>query len=425
MQTNVKKLPKSQVELTIELTSDELNPYLEQATVALTRQVNIPGFRPGKAPREMLIKQIGGEMKIYQDAGDRAIQQTLWDILKEKNLATITSPAIAVVKLAPGNPFIYKATIALLPKVKLGEYKKIKVEKKAVKVEPADIDGTLKGLQKMFGKEKRVTRPVQPGDKVEADIDTYLDKVAIDGGTSKNHPVNLGDGSFVQGFEDNLIGLAEGQTKEFNVKFPKAYHRQQLQNRDVEFKVKVNSVFEIERPNLDDNFAKSVGKFEKFSDLKAQIEKNILQEKTQKERQRWELGVIDALLRGSEFDGIPDALIEPEVHKMLHELEHDVVSQGMKFDEYLASIKKTRDDLEKEFQPQAERRIKTALALREIAKQEKITVSDEEVDKQVEADKQNYKNNSQALKQISQAEYRDYTGNILRNRKVFQLLGGE
>ena len=421
MNVQVNKLPKSLVELTVELSAEDMKPYLDQAVKEISVQTEVPGFRPGKAPYGILVKKVG-EMRIYQLAAEKAVQLTYPQAVTDNKLVIIGQPEIIPEKIAPGNPFIYKAKAALLPKVKLGDYKKIKPKRREIKVEEKDVQETLKNLQKMFGKEKRVRRPVSLGDKVEADLDTYVDNVPIDGGSNKNHPINVGEGHFIPGFEDNLIGMTEGQSKEFKLKFPKEYHKKELAGKPVEFKVKVNGIFELEVPNLDDDFARSAGRFGKLDDLKKQIEKNVLQEKTIKEKQRRELEIVDQLVKKSSFDEIPDILIDSELHKMLHELESQVTGQGMKFDDYLASIKKSIKDLEKEFRPQAERRVKTAIALREIANLEKIEVPDSEITAQVAEDKERYKNNPEVLKQISTDNYKDYINSILRTRKVFALL---
>jgi trigger factor len=421
MNVTLNKLPKNQVELTIELTQEELKSHIQQAVAEISKEITIAGFRPGKAPYEIVEKQVGA-IKIYQQAAEKAIQKTYPQAIIENKLLTVGPPKIAVEKIAPNNPFVYKATASLLPSVKLGDYKKIKEGRREVKVEAKEIDGTLQNLRKMFGKEKRVSRSVQKGDKVEIDMNTYVDKVPIDGGKSENHPITVGEGHFIPGFEDNLIGLIEGQTKEFQLKFPKEYHQKNLAGKPVDFKVKVKSVFEIEKPDLDDNFAKTAGKFEKLDDLRRQIEKNIHQEKTTKEQQRWELAVIEQIINKSSFDEIPDVLIESELHKMLHELEHEVTGQGMKFEDYLSSIKKSKEDLQKEFQPRAVKRVKTAFVIRKIAKEENITVSDEEIDKEVERNKQQYQNNPEVLKQISRDEYKNYLKSVLRSQKVFEFL---
>jgi len=237
--------------------------------------------------------------------------------------------------------------------------------------------------------------------------------------------IQLGDGSFVPGFEERIIGMKEGETREFTLTFPKEYHQKDMAGKPVEFKVKVNSVFEIEKPELNDKFAKTIGKFEKLDDLKKQIEENIKREKRDKEHQRWELSMIDEIIAKSTFGELPQMMIDAELDKMMHELEHNVTEQGMKFDDYLTSIKKSTDDLKKEFEPRAEKRVKAALIMRKIVKEEKITVDDKEIDSEVNIGKERYKEDKDVLKKIDSDEYRDYLRTVLSGKKVFKLLAGK
>jgi len=421
MKVDVNKLPQGEVELQIELSQDELKPFVDRATKTLSKETKVPGFRPGMAPYDVLAKQIG-EMTILQHAAEEAIKDSYPKAVIDNKLLTIGQPEISVEKIAPDNPFIYKAKVGLVPEVELGDYKNLKVDKKEIKVEDKDIKGTLESLQKMYAKEKATDKPIAKGFKAEIDMDTYVDKVPIDGGQSKQHPVMVGEGQFIPGFEEQLVGMTKGQTKEFELKFPKEYHRKDLAGRPAEFKVKVNEVFEVDRPELNDDFAKMIGQFDNFAALEKQISANVKLEKENKEKQRLELSLIDQLLAKSKFGDIPKVLMEYELDKMLHELDHEVTNQGMKFEDYLSSIKKSKEDLRKEFRPQAEKRVKTALALREIGNKEKITVSDEEVEKEVAGAKEMYKNNPDQLKQFESQEYKDYIKNILRSRKVFEFL---
>lgn len=422
MQVSSEKLPKSQVKLTVELTVQEFAPYLSAAVQEVAREVALPGFRPGKAPYEILERQVGA-MRIYQRAAEKAAEATYPGVIRDQQMVTIGPPQVSVNKLAPGNPYIYTATVTLLPKVTLGNYKKISLAHRTVEVVQKDIDETVTHLRDMFATEKRVTRQAQRGDKLEIDMQTYVDSVPIDGGSGTKQPVIIGEGHFIPGFEEAIIGLAEGQSKEFTLKFPKEYHRKDLAGRPVAFKVKVGSVYQRDLPAIDQSFAQRVGRFEKLDDLYEQVRKNIHQERTEKEQQRWELAVIDDILAKSTFEEIPGLLIESELNKMMHELEHEVTHQGMKYEDYLTSIKKTPDDLKKEFRPKAVKRIQTAIALREIALVEQISVTDDEVTAEIKKEKERYQGSSEVLQQIEREEYRDYLRNILQSRKVFQLFG--
>ncbi len=421
MKVTYEQKPKSSGVLTVTLEPDELKPFLDRAAKKISEEVKISGFRPGKAPYEVLERQVGA-MRIYQQAAEYAVEKTYPEAIVQHNLQTIGSPQVSVEKIAPGNPFVYTATVALLPQVKLGDYKKIKEKKKEVTAAAEEVDKTINNLRRMFGKEKKVDRPAAHGDKVEIDMVAYMDNVPLEGGQSKKQPVTIGEGNFIPGFEEQLVEMKAGEEKEFELKFPKEYHRKELAGKPATFKVKAHTVFEIEQPELNDEFAKQVGNFENLAALRSQIEQNVKQEKTEKEQQRWELAVIDKVIESSTFDEIPDMLIENELHRMMHELESDVTKQGMKFDDYLQSIKKTKDQLHTELKPRAEKRVKTALALRAIAQAENITVDDRELRAQIEKEEKQYQQNPEIIKQLHSEDYRDYLRNIMRSRKVFEFL---
>lgn len=421
MNVTKKQLPKNQVELTIELSHKELKPFLEQAAKSISTSMKIAGFRPGNAPYDVVAREVG-PMKIYEEATEPAVQQTFARAVVDEKLTTVGPPQVNVEKVAPDNPFIFKAVVALLPEVILGDYKGVKIEERKVTVEPAEVDDVVMNLRKSLGKEKRILRAAGKGNKVEINMSGYVDKVPIDGAQTKDQAMVIGEENFVPGFEENLIGMSEGEEKEFTVRFSKEYHRKDLANHDVEFKVKVNAVFEIELPELNDEFAKQVGKVDSVDDLKGRVEENILREKQSKEKQRWELAAVDEVVKKASFGEIPEVLFESEMKKVLHELEHDVTSQGMKFDDYLSSIKKTRDDLKKGLSPRVTERIKSALVVRAIAAKEAIKTSDEELNKELDMHKQMYKKDSDALKQVETDMYRDHLYGILQNRKVFELL---
>jgi len=423
MKVEINKLPKNQVELTIEVSVFELQPFLINASAKISKEMDIPGFRPGKVPYD-LVKDKIGEQVIYEEALEQIIKKTYPQAVLDNKLETVGQPKISVLKLAPGNPLVYKAEVSLLPKIQIGEYKKIKARKKEVKIDQKEIDKAIENLQKMFGKEMLVERPAQQGDKVEIDFDVFVDKVPIDGGGSKQHPLVIGEGHFIPGFEENLIGLAKEQVKEFKLNFPKDYHKKDLSGKLAEFKVKMRAVYKIELPALDDNLAKQVGEFKTFEDMRGKIEESIKKESERKEEQRFELEILDEIIKKSKFEEIPDLLIEAEKEKMIGELEQDIQKQGMKFDDYLQSIKKTRDQLKKEFLEPAEKRIKTALVLRHIAKEEKIKVEEKEIDQEIKKTLEIYKNNLEIKKQVELPEYRYYLANVLTSQKTMEFLKG-
>lgn len=420
MKVDIQKLPESQIELKIEVSVSEFEKYLDQAAKNISKNLNIPGFRPGMAPREVL-KRYVDEFKLWQEAANLALPQTYVKALVDNKIEAIGKPKIRIEKLAPKNPFIYTATIAVLPTFTLPDYKKIKVKRKKVLVKPKQVEDLIKNLQRSRAKLYQVKRAAQMGDVVEVDFKTYLNKVPIEHGESKNHPLVLGEGRFVAGFEENLVGMKCGDKKEFILRFPKNYHQKNLANRDVEFKVEMKSIKERKLPKINDEFAKSLGKFKDLKELREQLRKNLLHEGEEKERKRYEAEIIDKIAAKTEIE-IPNVLITGEVEKMIDELKDMVLASGAEFDKYLENIKKTEDDLRKDFRGQAEKRVKAGLILREIAKREKIEISDAEVEEERKRTLEHYQHDERIMKKIQTEEYKEYVRGLIQNRKVFALL---
>lgn len=420
MQTKIQKLPKNQVEIEIELSIEEMQPCLERAGRELSKKTKIDGFRPGNAPLDV-IKQKVGEMTLYEEAAEIAVQKSYAEVVKKENLQVVGQPQIEVLKLAPENPFSFKARAALLPKIKLADWKKIKVKRKEIKVEENEIENVLRDLQKMQTKEKLVKRPADRHDKVVVDMEILLDKVTVEGGQVKGHSVYLDEPYYIPGFCAELIGLSEGQTKEFSLPFPKEHYQKNLAGKNVDFKINIKEIFELEHSALDDNFAKSLG-HTSLSDLKNLVRSNLQTESSQKEEQRQEIEILEKIVEGSRFDDIPEILVDAEAHKMIHELEDSVAEKGLEFDKYLKNIGKSRNQILLDFAPQAVKRIKTAIAISEIANKEDIEVSEEEIDKEIEKVLEIYKDEPDMRERVHQEESRQYLKRTLQNRKAIKLL---
>ncbi|MBT4849643.1 trigger factor [Candidatus Parcubacteria bacterium] len=420
MKITKKDLEKKEIELTIEVSLEEIKPHLQKAAEKISTKSKIPGFRPGKAPYD-LVKSNVGEMAIWQEAMDSIISDTFFKAVTREKLETVGQPDIKVEKLAPGNPIVYKATVALLPKVTLGEWQKVSVKKKEVKVEEEEINKTIDQLKETNVKEVAVDRKAKKADKLELDFEVLREKVIIEGGKNPKYPIVIGEGKMIPGFEDKLIGLKKGDKKEFELKFPDKYFQKNLAGKLATFKIEVINVYERELPTLDDSFAKTTG-FDTLDKLKDQIKKNILQDKEGKEKQRVEGEAIQKMVDNSTIEDIPNTLIKNEVHKMIHELEHSITGQGMDMAGYLKSINKTHDDLHKDFEPQAMQRIQAALMLRQFAQEEKITTTDEDIDREIKKQEEMYKDNPQAMQNIQNPGYRQHLLNLLTNQKVIQFI---
>ena len=428
MNVTKNELPKSQVELVIELSVDELKPYLDEAAKEISKSKNIQGFRPGKAPFDMIVKEVG-EMTVYQTAGNFAVEGTVFKAIEQEDLEIIDQPSIEVQKLAPNNPFTYKATISLMPEMTIADYDKISVKPaKETPIEEKDIEKVLTDLQKMRSSEVLADKKAEKGDSVELNFDTSVDNVPIEGGKAEKHKLEVGSGQMIPGFEDNVEGLKAGEEKEFELAFPKEYHAKHLAGKKALFKIKVTSVFTKELPEINDEFAKALG-LKDVEGLKGQIKTNIQAEKDNKEKQRIELELIEKLIDESKFSDLPESLINQETHKMIHEMQDNIARQGMKFEDYLANMKKTEADLRLDFTPDAIKRVKTALLIRSIAIKEDVKVEDKDVEAEKEKALASYKLNPAFAPQLEELEKNiktpqatQYFKNLLTNRKTMELL---
>lgn len=421
MKIDTKKIDRGRIELTIELSPAEYEPFLRRAAETISQQTSIPGFRPGKASFDVVAQRVGAA-KLWEEALEPAIRRTLVQALAQEKLVTVGAPKVEVTKLAPGNPVVYQATLGLLPAVTLADYKSIKVKAQPVTVSDEVVKKSLNDLQKMHATEVLVKRPAKNGDKVEIDFALFQDNIPVDKGGQTKLPLVIGEGTFIPGFEDQLIGLAADQTKEFTLTFPANYGQKQLAGKPGDFKVTMRSVYELTLPKLDDEFAKMLGGFKTMAELETKVRENLKTEAEHKEQQRLEEAMFDQLLGKSSFEDIPDILIDSEAKKMLEELEHNLEHQGLKFDDYLNHLKKTRADLLLDFAPQAIRRVKSALASRAIAEKENLLATEAEINGEVTKTLDAYGHDPEIKKQIETSDYRAYIGNVLTGRKVIEHL---
>lgn len=416
-----KELPKSQVELTIEVTIDEFAPFVQKAAKRISERIRIDGFRPGKVPYNT-IKQKVGEGAIYEEAADEAVRALFVQAVLREQLNTVGQPEIKVTKCAPGNPFVFTAAAALLPAVTVGEYSRLKTQKEVAIVTEEDIAKTLDELRKMRGKEKLVLREARKGDKAEITFTISHNAVPIEGGTATKLPLELGEGRFVPGFEEQIIGMHAGEEKTFTLTFPTDYFQKTLAGKERDVKLKVDSVYEIELPNVDDELAKSAGDFASLQALKEAIQTNITREREARSTEKFDQSLVEELVSLSTFGDLPDILLQSEVQKMVAELQSDLQSKGVSFTDYLLKLQKTEDALRKDFETGAVKRLRSALALCELVKRENITVDEKELDSEIEKVKTMYRRSEEALKKVSSNEYRNYLGNALVNRKALELL---
>ncbi len=423
---NILKLPKSQLEIKSAVPWDDWKKYIGQAAEKLGKDLNIPGFRPGKAPKNMVEEKIG-KHNILEEAGGMAIQKDYIQILEKEKLDVIGRPQAEFLKLAEGNDLEYKITTAIMPEIKVADYKKeiSKINKeyrsKEIKVEDKEINYELEHLANSRVKLVTINREARSGDSVILDFQVLRDGAPIENGASKNHPLVLGKGVFIPGFEENIIGMKENEEKEFTLTFPENYHEKNLAGKPATFKVKVNLVQERQTPEINDDFAKSLGKFEDLKTFRKSIAEGLEKEKKHQAEEKRRTDFIEELIKNSEID-LPEILVHEELHKMIHEFSIQIESMGMKIDEYLSKLKKNIDDLEKEWEPQAEKRVKSALILAELAKIREIEIPTEKIEEEMNKTLQYCKNVKNLDKNIEMDKLYNYTKGILINEEVFKFL---
>ena len=408
------------MELAITVAPEEYQKFLERAAREISEHAAIKGFRPGHAPYEQ-VKAAVGEMKIYEHALEHIVRHFYVDATTENKIDPVGMPKIELEKLAPGNDIVFKATVAILPEVKLTDTASIKVEPKNVAVSDADVGRVLDGVRKMRASEVVKNGPADAEDKVVIDMDMSRDGVPLEGGQTRSHSVYLSEEYYIPGLQKELVGLKKDDEKEFKLTMPAEHYQKHLAGQEIGFKVKVHDVFERTLPELNDEFAKGLGQ-ETVAALRSLIHENLTAEAKQKEDQRVEVALLDQLIDGSTIGDMPNILIDAEKDKMLFELKRGVEQQGMVWEEYLKSIKKDAPALRQDFTPQAERRAKAALVSRALAKEQNLAPTGAEIDEEIAHIREAYKDNAQAQGNLERPEVRDTVATLLRNRKVIAWL---
>ncbi|MFH0873822.1 MAG: trigger factor [Candidatus Komeilibacteria bacterium] len=420
MNIQEKKLDHGQLQLTIELAVDELVPYIERAASRLAQTTAIAGFRPGKAPLE-LVKSHLGEMKIWQEAAQLAVPKTLHQAIQEKHLITVGQPDVTLEKLAPNNPLVFTATMALMPEVTLGKWQALKMPLDEVTVSSEEVDKVVNDFASWQATETIADRPAQLKDKVEVDFEVLVDGVVIEGGKAIKYPMILGSSSMIPGMEEQIIGLKAGEEKEFDLTFPQEYFQASLAGKQARFQVKVVTVMQRNLPIINDDWAQKLV-HKTLLEWRQELRASIMADKQAEKAREWENSIMEQIIGVSTFGEIPKTLLANEISKMLHELQHSVEQRRMKWADYLQGMKKTEEQLKQEFEPTATNRVKAALIMRQIAKDSAMTITLEELEQDLAAQEQQYQGNEQALEVVHSPEYKEYMENVLINRKVMQLI---
>ena len=390
MSLQVEKLEKNMAKITVEVPAEQFEKALTAAFNKNKSRFNIPGFRKGKAPQAMVEKMYGVEV-LYEDAINEALDATYGDAVTESGLEVVSRPEIDVVQVEKGKELIYTATVAVKPEVTLGEYKGIEVEKASAEVTDEDIEAELKKVQEQNSRLITVEdRAVEDGDQTVIDFEGSVDGTPFEGGKGEDYPLTIGSHSFIDTFEEQLIGKNIGEECEVHVTFPEEYHAKELAGKPAVFKVTVKEIKRKELPELNDEFAGEVSEFETLEEYKNDVKSKLSLKKQKDAATENENHVVDKVVENAQMD-IPEPMIDSQVNNMVNDYARRMQSQGLSLEQYMQFTGMTIETVKEQMKPQAVKRIQTRLVLEAIVKAENITVSDEAVEKEIADMAESYK----------------------------------
>ena len=399
MSVQVEKLEKNMAKLTIEVSAAEFEKALEDAFLKNKNKISVPGFRKGKVPRQMVEKMYGPEI-FYEDAANALIPDAYSKALDECEEDIVSSPEIDVTQIEKGKSFIFTATVALKPEVKLGKYKGVKVEATEVTVTDEEVDAKIEKERENNARTIEVTdRPVKDGDMTVLDFEGFVDGVAFDGGKGENYPLTIGSGAFIPGFEEQLVGAEIGKEVEVNVTFPEDYQAEELKGKAAVFKCTIKEIKEKELPALDDEFASEVSEFDTLEEYKKDVKETLTIEKEKAAREAKEAAVIDAIIADSEMD-IPEAMVTTQQKQMIDEFAQRMQMQGLSMEQYLQFTGASLDKMMEQVKPQAETRIKSRLVLEAVAAKEGIEATEEDYEEEIKTMAEVYQMEPDKIKEM-------------------------
>ena len=406
------KLEKSRVALTIETSAEEFEAAVNKAYLKMRGKINVPGFRVGKAPRKIIEKMYGAEV-FYEEAVNIILPDAYEAAVKEQELEVVGYPQVEL-ESCTKDGVVFKCTVAVYPEVKLGQDKGLEAPKAEVKVVAADVNARLKEMADRNSRLVSVERAVKKGDTADIDFEGFDNGVAFDGGKGENFDLEIGSGSFVPGFEDQLIGMKAGEEKDIDITFPENY-TPELAGKPVVFHVKVNEVKEKQVPAIDDEFAKDVSEFDTLKDLKADIKKKLTAERTESAQRAFEDVLMAKVAEGIEAD-IPEEMVELQAERMMEQFKQQLASQGIPFDQYLKMTNTAEADFRKQAQGPAADQVKMDLAVEAIIKAEGLEASDEDVENEMKSVAEKYGMDLDTVKKYLRPE--DVKEQVIREKVV-------
>lgn len=399
MNLQVEKLEKNMAKLTIEVPADELEKALQNAYMRQKNKINMPGFRKGKVPRQMIEKMYGPEI-FYDDAANSLIPKAYSEAYDECELEIVSQPEINVEQIEKGKPFIFTAQVATKPEVTLGEYKGLEVDKVSTRVTQKEVDAKIQEEAEKNARTITVEdRPVQDKDEIILDFEGFVDGEAFEGGKGENYPLTIGSGSFIPGFEEQLIGAEPEKEIEVKVTFPEDYHAEDLKGKDAVFKCTIHEIKAKEIPEIDDEFAAEVSEFDTLDEYKADVKAKIKEKKAADGKRKKEDQAVEKAIANATME-IPDAMVDTQARQMMDEFAQRIQAQGLTMDQYFQFTGMDREKMMEEMKPQALKRIETRLVLEAVAKAENIEISDEKLDEELAKMAEAYKMEVDKLKEF-------------------------
>lgn len=421
MSLQVEKLEKNMAKLTIEVPSEEFDAAIKNAYNKNKNKFSIPGFRKGKAPLAMLEKMYGAGI-FYEDAANEVIDASYPKAAEESKEEIVSTPEIKVTQIEKGKAFIYEATVALKPEVTLGEYKGVEVKKAEAVVTDEDVENELTAARKKNGRLIDVEDgAIEDGDNTIIDFTGYIDDKTFDGGAGTDYPLVIGSHSFIEGFEDQLIGKKKGETCDVNVTFPAEYHADELAGKPAKFVVTIKEVKRNELPELNDEFASEVSDFDTLDEYKADIRKKLQEKKEQDAKVENENNVIEKVVENAQME-LPQPMVDTQAREMVENYARRLQSQGLNINDYMKYTGMTPEKLMEQMRPEAEKRIKTRLVLEKVVEVENVEVSDEKLDEQINEIAASYKLEGAKLKEMMGEREKEQIREDLKVQAAIDLL---
>ena len=421
MKTKLKNISDVKVELTISLGAEELKAAEQVALTKLAKEVKIEGFRKGKAPLEMVAAQVDPNL-LNQETLENALSKSVAEAFLKEKVQAINRPEVDVKKFIPGTELEFTATTEIMPKVELGDYKKLGVKKEAVKVSKKEVKETIDRILKNFAEKKKVERDAKNGDEVIIDFLGKKDGVAFDGGKAEKFPLELGSKSFIPGFEEGLVGKKAGNELSLDLEFPKDYHAKDLAGAKVVFEVKIHEVRENVEPEINEEFLSKLGDFKTKEEFEKQIEEDLKTQKQAEADEKFKDKLVKKLAEVSKVT-VPEILLEDQKRSIEMDMQQNLMYSGLSLEDYLERMGKTREEwLEKDVKEAAEMRVKSGLALAELSKVEKVKSDTKELDARITQLKEQYGNSKEVQKQLSSDDVRRNLANQILTEKTIDLL---